>query len=442
MNENLHNIDRLFKDAIEGHKEVPLLNTWETINESLNKTKTSSIERGYNWLRIASFSLVLILLSLRIHDLRSKFPLSKFSMEVIAGKDERPDRINSEKNKHLPNYAASVPGELQIGKSTIISNPASGTKDEEKQQVNHEKGSVNDNFMNSEFNGPVTGSSQIKPDYFSTNDAGQVISLPADRKILIVNDPGKNTANGSNELTNKRSSRLSAIIFFSPDFPFYRLQNDPPDNQPANDIKNAEKPDLSTTTGIMVDYKINGHWSLESGLSYSNTIILIDPKTIYAEKDNTGSVKYRYNASSGYGYLLPSFSVSPTVGDSLYTFTSTHTLRYLNIPMAVKYNIQKGKFILFASAGVSTNVLLQGIIETLVQDNSNNEIEVMNHLHGLKKIYFSGSASIGAEYKLNKNFSLLISPTRRFAINSINKNVAVKSYPNSVGIVTGIRFQF
>jgi cellobiose-specific phosphotransferase system component IIB len=110
--------------------------------------------------------------------------------------------------------------------------------------------------------------------------------------------------------------------------------------------------------------------------------------------------------------------------------------------MAVKYNIQKGKFILFASAGVSTNVLLQGIIETLVQDNSNNEIEVMNHLHGLKKIYFSGSASIGAEYKLNKNFYLLISPTRRFAINSINKKVAVKSYPNSVGIVTGIRFQF
>src|SRR5213075_1344794 len=115
MNENLHNIDRLFKDAIEGHKEVPPLNTWETINESLNKTKTSSIERRYNWLRIASFSLVLILLSLRIHDLRSKFPLSKFSMEVIAKKDERPDRINSEKNKHLPNYAASVPGEPQIG---------------------------------------------------------------------------------------------------------------------------------------------------------------------------------------------------------------------------------------------------------------------------------------------------------------------------------------
>ena len=36
----------LFKDAIEGHREMPSPNAWETINESLNKTKTRSIEQS------------------------------------------------------------------------------------------------------------------------------------------------------------------------------------------------------------------------------------------------------------------------------------------------------------------------------------------------------------------------------------------------------------
>src|SRR5258705_12772098 len=115
MNENLHNIDRLFKDAIEEHREMPPLNTWETINENLNKTKIRSVESGYNWLRIASFSLVLILLSLRIHDLRSKFPTTKFSISVIAKENERSGRINNEKNERLQNYAVSGLEEFQIG---------------------------------------------------------------------------------------------------------------------------------------------------------------------------------------------------------------------------------------------------------------------------------------------------------------------------------------
>src|SRR6266404_1217777 len=250
-------------------------------------------------------------------------------------------------------------------------------------------------------------------------------SFLAARKIIVI--VPRNKVVGNAESQHLKQSRFSATIFFSSDFPFYHLQNDSPGNRSVNNIKNSEKPDLSTTTGIWVDYKLNDQWNLQSGVSYSNTIILIDPKTIYAENDITGTVKYRYDASSGYGYVLPSFANSPNVGDSLYAFTSTHTLRYLNIPLAVKYNLQKGKFNFFISVGISSNILLEGIIETVVENNSNNESEIMNHLHGLKKVYFSGLSSIGAEYKLNHKFSLMVSPIRRFAINSINKNAPVKS---------------
>jgi hypothetical protein len=77
----------------------------------------------------------------------------------------------------------NVSGELQIGKSSIISNPGSGTKEGDKQQMNHEKASINYNFMNDEFNDPMIRASQIKPGNFSANDPGSLISLPADGKF-------------------------------------------------------------------------------------------------------------------------------------------------------------------------------------------------------------------------------------------------------------------
>ena len=48
MNENLHNIDRLFKNAIEQHDETPSSEVWDAIDKKLDKNKVVSISRKYN----------------------------------------------------------------------------------------------------------------------------------------------------------------------------------------------------------------------------------------------------------------------------------------------------------------------------------------------------------------------------------------------------------
>ena len=178
---------------------------------------------------------------------------------------------------------------------------------------------------------------------------------------------------------------------------------------------------------------------MQSGVTLSNTHIIIEPKTIYAQADNTGSIKYRINTSSGYGYVLPSFIANPAAGDSLYAFTSTHSLQYIGIPLAVTYNITKGKFGFNALAGVSTNILYKAKLETDVEKGFNNELEVVNNIQGLKKMYFSGLAGVGVDYKLTNKTSLVFSPTMRFALNSINKDAPVKSYPISFGFTVGLK---
>ena len=239
----------------------------------------------------------------------------------------------------------------------------------------------------------------------------------------------------------EKPSRFSATLFFSPDFTSYHLKNDKHNMQPedATEIEKNEKHEFSSTVGILIDYKLNKHWGLQTGLTYSNTNITADPKTIYAQPDNTGNVKYRINTSSGYGYVLPSFSSNTVIGDSLYAFISTHTLQYISIPAAVKYNVAKGRFGFNVFAGLSANLLINGKIETTVDDGTNNETEFIKKLQGLKKVYLAGATGLGVEYRLNKKMAITFAPTFRFALTSINRDVPVKSYPNSFGLALGLK---
>ena len=256
--------------------------------------------------------------------------------------------------------------------------------------------------------------------------------------------PGTNKTAVAKNIQKKqgKQSRFSITPFFSPDIAWYRLQDDKVGNQQdnANELEKEEKHEFSYTFGALADYKINRHWGLQSGVTLSNINIAVQPKTIYAQPDNTGSIKYRINSSSGYGYVLPSYIINPSIGDSLYAFTSTHSIQYVDIPLAVTYCFTKDKFNLNAMAGLSVNILTSAKLETSVENGFDNSYEKINKLQGLRKTYFSGIAGIGADYKLTKKTTITLAPTVRFALNSINKEATVKSYPMSFGFAVGLKF--
>ena len=58
MNENVHNIDKLFRDAIEGLEELPSPNSWNELDKKLDKKKVDSITGKYyklKWVAAALF---------------------------------------------------------------------------------------------------------------------------------------------------------------------------------------------------------------------------------------------------------------------------------------------------------------------------------------------------------------------------------------------------
>lgn len=534
MDENLHNIEKLFRDGLEDNEEVPSAQVWDGIDNVLNKDNIVSIKKSYTVLKRVAQLLLFLLSGLGIYEISSrqnnqeivnpnnnnsktetinnssnhekKSPYSKHSQKAIDSISVDNENIvidssvvNKNTSPHNPlfkqgnritveNKTASdntPPSSKRITTPDANADISIVNKDipERKNTANIRNNTIADNTIASGNKQKIGSKSSYKakkdsPKITEGNqqplvnnggiDAKQKLPLlrrlnpaPIDKINRSIKDSvetkklveriainkiitSNNTINvvaSNTKMKYAKPSRFSITPFFSPDIAWYRLQEDKPDNQPDNlaEIEKSEKHEFSSTFGALVNFNLNKYWSLQSGLTFSNTDITVEPKTIYAQSDNTGDVKYRINTSSGYGYVLPSFSSNPAVGDSLYAFTSTHTLQYVGIPVALKYNTTKGKFSFYVLAGVSTNFLTRGKIETSVEKGVDNETEVVDNLKGLKKNYFSGFTSLGVDYKLNKKMALSFAPTFRFALGSINQDAPVKSYPNTLGSALGLR---
>ena len=238
-------------------------------------------------------------------------------------------------------------------------------------------------------------------------------------------------------------SKFSIIGFFSPELASYRLKDEDVPNQSENSklIKKSERHEFSYNSGILVGYALNDKFNLQSGITFSNTNIAVEPKTIYAQTVSAGNIKYRLNISSGYGYLTPRFQPTPAIGDSVRVTATVHKLRYIGVPIGVNYTIKSGKIKVQAMVGITANFLTMGKLETEIQRGPDNEIDILNKIEGLKSIYLSGQMGIGAEFRVSKKVSLLLMPTARFALNPINKSGVVKTFPYSFGINGGLQIR-
>lgn len=240
--------------------------------------------------------------------------------------------------------------------------------------------------------------------------------------------------------TAAKKSKLSYSVFFSPDIVSSRVVNDNKvfKEDDKHEIERTEKSGFSSTIGALVNYKYANNWSIQSGITFSTTIKKMEKKGIYARPDNRGTVRYKFNCSSGYSYIdVKSGNNTPSSGDSLYALNSTNTLQYIGVPLALQYAFTKGRWSIAPSLGASANILTKGKIETVIATGTANERNRIREIHSLKPVYFSGIAGVSFGYNVSKRLAVLLSPRARFALSSINKQGPVKTYQNSFGIAGG-----
>ncbi|HEY5405988.1 MAG TPA: outer membrane beta-barrel protein [Ginsengibacter sp.] len=100
MNEDLHNIDDLFRKALEENQELPAASVWDNIDKTLDKKKVVSISKKYTKLKWAAAALLLFSLGMAMYTLHIRKQNSELVKQNKEGKNilkqNLPNKISSE----------------------------------------------------------------------------------------------------------------------------------------------------------------------------------------------------------------------------------------------------------------------------------------------------------------------------------------------------------
>lgn len=511
MDEHLHNIDKLFRSAVNDYEETPPPEVWDGLDKQLDKTNIVSIKKKYAYLKRALVAVMLLCCVVSLFALLVWHPGTKPLPAPPAASNQKTGRQPAtgitatspasrhaamqqkdsaaataieQKNiatapattKSTPEQSvATIPGVAGASSSAAVPAPRSIQKIPDTKAMQNDVASytvnrvarkpggkktklpVYSNKAGYDVTGPehaaVSGTDASTPERSLTPIStlppmAQVAVLPQPNRALsavqsgpgIAFSPAVNSHAQTIRLTPLRTP-FSIAIFASPDIAFNRLEADRPKNREEDKdaIQKGEQNKISFMAGITADINIGHNFLLQTGLAFSNTVKTIEAKNIYARPDNHGDIQYRYNCSSGYYFIAPKPGSRPlSNGDSLSLAGATNTLQYISIPLAVKYKLVEGKFSIQPVLGAAANILTKEKIETAIVTGSTAEKQVQNGINGLKPVYFSGLLSIEADWQFSKLFGVRLAPTGRFALTSMSKEAAVKTYPAYLGIAAGI----
>jgi hypothetical protein len=528
MTEDLNNIDKLFKAAIDGHEEAASDESWKVIDKELDRNNIITIRKKYADLKKLVAVLLVLLSGTIIYEWHSAYS-SKTINTSIDSNQSNTNNYNSisaiNKNNTATDYnnagdlsktnqhseAAGNNNTTYIStaapKSVLTNNNNVSVKSNEKSaakilpqlkesnnittpvittdNANATNNKTANDFIKIKKKGRFFASSTSATISDDDSAIGETITAPNNNSeennktpskqfstgllkplsrqavishaatgfattsvtlqnnILLKTIIKNNSAAATTKTRLNKASRFSASVFYSPSLPSDLIEDDDDGNRnnsnirdDAAHIKKGEH-QSSYSFGSSIEYAINKHWSIQSGLTFIQKVSHINPKTIYAEDAGNGNIGYLFNFSSGYSYL-PSKSSVLAIGDSAQASRSTNALQYVCIPLQAKYTISKGKFNFNVSLGASYNILLKGTLETEVVNDTTVENETVNKITGLKPGYISGLMGFGAEYPVTKKIAVCFNPSFNLAFTSITQGAPVRSYPSFFSFAAGL----
>jgi len=132
MGENLHDIDKLFRDSLEEHEEVPSEKVWDALDNNLDKSNVIQIKRKYNNLKRLAVALLLLLLGTVIYEIQSK----KAGKEIVVNKNAAEKTgINNSINKENEKGTSSTVTNSNAANSNRMNNAGKDSSDNTVQQA-------------------------------------------------------------------------------------------------------------------------------------------------------------------------------------------------------------------------------------------------------------------------------------------------------------------
>lgn len=458
MSTDRKNIDKFFHHDLAGASEQPPLHIWENIEAALDKDKQKRVTGFTRARRYYSVAAMILLMT---------------AAGTLFWLNKKPDE---EKTNTKGNTAALVKSPMVNNLVTNQNNKASSSETivadkadavaalSEMAPASVSPGKIKQ--VNSVLAEAIKDESKTAPKTIASPESimqattvgenmhvmptAQTIDIETTRP-RIVNAPSAlpfgiasiGTISSAPLVKIKRPGRWSVTAFFAPDITTRNLEQNfysTLDEKKEEIIRTEKNGQLDFTVGARLEYRIDKHWSVQSGLSFSTNTIDIAQKMTFARFDKDGALKFRFNLSTGYAFMKGKSLPAPRfLGDSALALSSSSVLHYVNVPLIFKYNFAKGRFNFSSQAGIVARFITRESIDAVYSNNGANEKAIANEIQGLKRTYMNGVVGLGVDYAISKKVALTLFPSFNFATSSINRDAPVKAYPNTLSIASGVR---
>ena len=239
------------------------------------------------------------------------------------------------------------------------------------------------------------------------------------------------------------------------------------DQYASNMIQSSASNPVDLGGGISVEYKSGKRWSIQSGVYYSGLAQNSGQSSRSGRKD----VEYA-NFAPGAEYLNPSVNVDALSNNLQLNSTAgvielksipsqlvlgtnledkslassvivsnaqfTQNFDYIEIPLYLRYTLIDARFDVEMLGGFSSNLLVGN--QTYLEDSSGKSL--VGKTNDMQAINYSGTLGIGLKYSLSKNLFLNVEPRVKYYLNSLNNNSSVTYKPYTIGVYTGVSYQF
>jgi len=248
-------------------------------------------------------------------------------------------------------------------------------------------------------------------------------------------------AHNDSMINNLSTGKFSIAAFYSPDYTRNRLTNNPSagaDN--IGEYYDGEKGKYAFSAGATVRYDLTGHWSIATGGIYSTLSYSSNVPVVYANYNTKNELSYRYPTSCGIINIPNANQAAVQKGDSLLLNTGcSQIVRFLTVPVTVRYQVNQNRFNFYSYTGVSANFM----IGSRAKLNLNGtETTIINNVDGIKNMNYGYLLGAGVQYNFSNGVGIFIEPSYRGSINSLTENLSVNCYPYSLGLNTGLSLHF
>jgi hypothetical protein len=483
------NIDRIFRERLRNFDAEPPVEVWESIRENLYLT---SRRRTIFWItRVAAGIAILAALSLTYFIARNSNKENQISGNEVVKTEEK---LSKEK------LATGESAEKKLADEVTSEEELTGAQSEKKIDIrtNVREIKTRHEIFNPASPGDESGiyieefkyaSGKFKEtDYIANQELNRLLETGVIRISinqldynypraelwtssleLSGNPSGKHTRIEENlqedlyalnipEEENMRENIWAIGTEISPLYSYRSLETQNEAMSLANDLNQSETGTLAYSGGVNVSFSPLKRLSLQSGLYYSRYGMNINNAYVFedASAGATSNTKfYSINNSSGVIDIEenPDVDYITNKGDrkqystplSQDTYTTEvnsgqiiQNFEYIEVPLILRYKLIDRKIGFNLLGGLSTNLL----VGSNTYYRSDGDREKIGETTDLKPFNYSSIVGLGLDYSVSKHLNISVEPTFRYYLNSINQSSIIKSYPYSVGVFTGLRYNF